>query len=502
MKRIICVLIAAASVLFNAASASYGTPYDDPYITDYYLDISPANGGYSVTAYENKYKGYIDLSDKIYDIVFASFTGDSAGITETGFELEGRKYKSADMYLTQIRQTKTFGIGFSDIHGVYNDSFITRPYIITENYGEIYGDYLTVRKSDPESYEYAEWSDRTNINTYQGTEWRFLPPAGYISEQNPPDFSWPYVPQAVRYDLIIAKDPDFSSVYASAYGLSVNYYNFGFTFDEDIYYYKVRFHTSEKVSRWSETRRFTIKPGAYPFPVDDIEVMLAKIPEGHPRIAVNEGTEASLKALKTGEGANYYSARRSTANELIQTGEIRPEPETNADFEAAAYKIGGQCTTAAWIYYIDNDAAAGAYAKTALLQLAGWDPEGTSSYASNDLRFRDIVYYLGFTYTYIRDLLSPEERATVLSAIKTRAEILIDPTDGVMDTISMLKNSPYQSHGGSAVKRLLQTALCTYGDLPEAEDCISISSPTGVIRTAAGAREQATAAAFSPTTRT
>ena len=54
----------------------------------------------------------------------------------------------------------------------------------------------------------------------------FMPSDGYVSHQNPPDFTWGHVEGAESYDLEIALDSCFEKIEYKAYGLEFNFFNF------------------------------------------------------------------------------------------------------------------------------------------------------------------------------------------------------------------------------------------------------------------------------------
>ena len=53
----------------------------------------------------------------------------------------------------------------------------------------------------------------------------FMPKDGYVSYQNPPDFTWCSVKEAEKYDIIVCADKELKEVKYSKYGLI---YNLGF----------------------------------------------------------------------------------------------------------------------------------------------------------------------------------------------------------------------------------------------------------------------------------
>ena len=61
----------------------------------------------------------------------------------------------------------------------------------------------------------------------------FMPSDGYVSHQNPPDFTWGEVVDAEGYDLEISLDKNFEKIEYSAYNLEYNFFNFPNAFSED-----------------------------------------------------------------------------------------------------------------------------------------------------------------------------------------------------------------------------------------------------------------------------
>lgn len=465
MKKLAAAALILILLVAQLPVSAFESEYTDPYITLFDLTESVGANAY-ISFLDSVYKGYADSKGSILNVFFAAASGNLSDITEAGFEIQGKRYPVSAENFDDFISSRMFGIGFKDTNNLLPDLYTAVPYMLA---GEkvIKGEERVIDKAGELTADYVKWSERENVYTLQGTEWRFYPAADYTSHQNPPDFSWPYVEQAVFYDLIISKDESFDNIYASAYGLTENYYNFSYTFDEDVYYYKVRFYTAEKASEWSETRRFSIATGSYEFPVDDIDTMLAKIPEEHPRIAVNPDTADTLKSIASYNGHIGEVAEKVEGYLADRT--IPSEPQTDAEFFDAANTLTGRTHQSSVVYYFLGNTEAGEYAKEVLLSACDWDIYGTSSYVAHDLAFRDLARSMAFAYSYVRDLLTEEERARVLSVIEERALILENPTEGIMDAISALKYSPYMSHGGSAVEALLEIALCLYGDLPVAE---------------------------------
>lgn len=311
-----------------------------------------------------------------------------------------------------------------------------------------------------------KWEDRSSIYRTLETEWPFRPVKDYKSRQNPPDFSWPYLSEATSYDLKICKDARMRQVVYRADALDRNYYNFAVPFETGTYYWSVRYHTESGVSHWTEASRFTILPEATEYTVDSIDTMLSKIPASHPRIAVSQENLEEYRSLSGGK--SYIDEYMEKARAYMQEA-MPSEPETAEDLRAQIAPMTNRVYTSSRAYLLQPDAEIGAYGVSVLLSLASWDPEGTTSYVNQDQAFRDIMLAMVHGYDYLYDLLTEEQRQTVLSAIRTRAVTLEHPTKGLSDAAYKLKQTPYMSHGGTAQSYLLLTSIALYGELPEAE---------------------------------
>lgn len=80
-----------------------------------------------------------------------------------------------------------------------------------------------------------------------------------MTTQNPPDFSWPYVPDASDYHLQLARTASMDGERVEMEGLKTNYFNFARTLNEGAWYWRVRYRfAAGGWSPWSTVRRFRI----------------------------------------------------------------------------------------------------------------------------------------------------------------------------------------------------------------------------------------------------
>lgn len=90
-----------------------------------------------------------------------------------------------------------------------------------------------------------------------GLSMPFRPDDKYVSQQNPPGFSWQYVPNARSYNLVVANDKELTDVVYSKSGITTNYYTFDYTFETGKqYFWAVKYvNSSGEQSEYSAPRR-------------------------------------------------------------------------------------------------------------------------------------------------------------------------------------------------------------------------------------------------------
>ena len=330
----------------------------------------------------------------------------------------------------------------------------------------------------------VNWDVRKNTYKSYGLEMPFRPAHKYVSEQNPPDFSWPYVDIAKSYNLVVCRDEAMTDIAYEKKGITLNVYNFDATFDIGTYYWSVQFETKDgRFSEWSDVRRFTLLPTAVPFPVSDIEAKLEKLKSnGHPRIAVNKNTLDEFRKLSKGVSKNFYESVYKTAEKYI--GETIPsEPVCTNSAQAATMYREVQTMTAiiqrcAFTYLISKEERFGEFAVKALLEMANWDPEGATAYKWQDQAYRDIVVNTAYAYDWTYDLMTEEERTKVLEMLKVRMKVMAEISIGVTgEENGTLEKLPYGSHNWTAFGYLLLAAIATYGEIEDSEDYLKRGIP-------------------------
>lgn len=319
-----------------------------------------------------------------------------------------------------------------------------------------------------------------------GTEMRYRPLDNYANMQNPPDFSWPWEENASCYDLVICRDREMTQVAYEKRNHPVNYYNFPFTFEPGIYYWRARWKKPDCTGPWSEPRRFLLRADAREFPVPDVETLLSRIPEKHPRIYVDAADPEGFRR-KVREADNGYFRMIEQAVRYFMTQPFPKESEADAlnitpwtmfsPFQTAADATKRACNMAmyaAFYYLITEDTAVGEYGVRCLMELASWDPAGVTSYAINDQAHRRIATYATLAYDWLYPLLSEEQRRTVREMIVGRISIICESD---IFSIKDADKSPFDSHGGTAIGYVILVGLALFGETEAAERWLRYALP-------------------------
>lgn len=324
-----------------------------------------------------------------------------------------------------------------------------------------------------------EWSLDYGL---KGQEMPFFPPDKYVTMQNPPDFSWPHEQMAISYDLRICRDIKMTDIAYAKNGITLNLYNFDKVFETGTYYWSVRFNGQNGASDWSAPRRFRIDDNAVPFPVSDIETLLGKIPKSHPRIWTTKETLDEFRGFsKTGSTKRYYEEKvlqfvreqmkQPFAPEpvYVPTGNYVDDSKALQNLRTVANRLIDVVWKSAFAYLITNDTEIGQYAVKAVLELARWSPYGATSYVTQDQIHRDIAYKSAMAYDWLFDIMKDDEKASVLSMIKTRTNIMAEHLLGEKG----INVSPYDSHGWTALGYIGIVSIATYGELDISKELLS-----------------------------
>ena len=343
----------------------------------------------------------------------------------------------------------------------------------------------------------------------------FMPPHNYVSEQNPPNFTWYRVGgNALSYELEVYEgylwaDALDGGVAYSKSGITRNYFNMPETLTAGKYYWwRVRYmHKNGNPGAWTEARRFRIDTEAYEFTTPDIDTLLERIPQGHPRILTTPETLEEFRSYKEDNtvSLNTYKAYVTRADNYVRQYEAGtlnlkeppyepPEGATSAELGQYSQTYRGKVLTSTTIamylgyaYLLSDDtnpnkAKYAVVAKEAIKNALptsfkpdyygdmAYDVDHPASYKSQDQIFREISYRCAMVYDWIHETLSEEDKEYILFFIKERVEVM-------SGLFTRLDASPYESHGWTCFGFLGIIGVATYNEIPEAKDWLKIIIP-------------------------
>ncbi len=332
-------------------------------------------------------------------------------------------------------------------------------------------------------------------------EMMYMPEDGYVSMQNPPNFTWPKDDKATSYNIKVCLGAE--EKYARN-GVVNNYYNFDCIFETGVdYTWSIcPVYSDGTTGKWSPAIGFSIRNDAYEFPVPSIEELLKRIPSEHPRILVTPDVLEEFRACKdkSEESKKVYDKFVNAAEDYVQkfrNGEIDfKETEFYTEFgpeyaEWGMYlqkfrweslALSGICDTCAYAYLMTGNKDYAEVAKAGLLAMSEWcvkrnadgsvmydekgkmmyDPNGHTSYTNQDQVHRQLTYRSAMAYDWIYDTLTDDEKAKILNMIEIRTEVM----DYLLGSLSV---SPFDSHGWTAFGYIGIIAIATYGELPKAD---------------------------------
>ncbi len=324
------------------------------------------------------------------------------------------------------------------------------------------------------------WDSDCVYQRSDGLAMNFRPKDKYASQQNPPSFTWPFVEGADSFELKICSDEALSDIKYHWDGLKINVFTPDCLLETGVqYYWSVRYFIDDGQSEWSEARRFRIDTNAYEAVMEDIDTIMSRIPSSHPRVFTRpEKLEEFRKLKETNEYSKLvYEKYLAEAQGYVLANKLYDDPneedagidESASDayqsiqytnyINKASEKMTDQLMACSFIYLLTEDAAIGAYAKTVLLKLAGWDPAGSTSAEKATQANRLIAICMARAYDWIYGLLDADtEIPTVLSVIKQR-------TDPISIYPEYNRKMPYGSHEGTRFMYAGIVAYATYGEI-------------------------------------
>ncbi|AJY45121.1 DUF4962 domain-containing protein [Martelella endophytica] len=312
---------------------------------------------------------------------------------------------------------------------------------------------------------------------------QYAPSDNKVVIENPPRFTFlPVIEEEAHYVLRLSRDPAFPADATLVFAdLPLNVFTPDRVLEPGHWHwaYAVWDPTAKRpATGWSTVRDFTIVEGLPETPLPSRADRYRSVNRAHPRLWLSPDELAAFRVAVTDDAdtCTWSTFFEKSVAPWLERGIIdEPPPYPNntrtADIWRSTYI---ECQEL--IYAIRHLAIAGHVladqamldrAKSFLLAIAAWDPDGTTSRAYTDEWAFRVTVALAWGYDWLFDELSEEERVTVRDVLVTRTK---EVADHIINHAN-IHLFPYDSHAVRAVSAVLvPAAIALYDDAAEAAD--------------------------------
>jgi hypothetical protein len=289
--------------------------------------------------------------------------------------------------------------------------------------------------------------------------------------QTPPDFSWPDLSSDAEY-VVTLTYPD---GHTRSNAVAQNWINWDEVLTTGSYTWQVQ-ATSASGTQLSGSRRFTVDPAAVPFLVPDWKTLFNRaVAKAHPR-ALPDATTLATMLEQRQAGLSLLLTQVDASLGFPP----QPEPTSTSTPEVIEEETFAECQRmlkAAFAYVATNQDQYFDEAVRRALNLASWDPHGSTAYATVDQASRAIAGTLTLTYDWLYPRLDPNQRNLLLAPILARAS---DMYNDLVAGRARIAIHPYDSHGNVTLTYLAGIAAVLAGDVPEAQIGVRDSLPLAI----------------------
>jgi hypothetical protein len=291
------------------------------------------------------------------------------------------------------------------------------------------------------------------------------------ARQTPPDFSWPDLSSDAVY-VVTLTYPDGRT---RSNTVAHNWINWDEVLPAGSYTWQVEASTASG-TQLSRSRRFTVDPAAVAFLVPDWSTLFnLAAAKTHPRALPDVTTLATmLEQRQTG-----LALLLAQVDALLGVAP-QSEPASTSPPEVIEAETFGECQRtlkAAFAYVATGQDNYFDEAVRRALNLASWDPDGSTAYAAVDQASRAIAGTLTLAYDWLYPRLDPNQKNLLLTPVLARA------TDMYKDLVAgraRIAVHPYDSHGNVTLTYLAGISTILAGDIPEAQIGVRDSLPLAI----------------------
>ena len=308
------------------------------------------------------------------------------------------------------------------------------------------------------------------------------PAEGAVSLSTPAVFVWKEQFGAEAYTLEYARDKEFTREKTTV-KLALNAYCGAEPMASGTWYWRVRAdYGNNSSSEWSKVNRFEIAPDAQKMCLPEMAEILKRIPAKHPRLYLRPEQVAEFKKQFDGNLKKEYQEliRRcekhlKSKRSLHEPGPYegkRGTPQWTASWRKAyghAARTTEFMADLAFGWLMTGNPAYAAEAKRYLKAVLSWDTEGPSRMRYNDEAGMPILRYTARTYTFLYDILTPEERAECVRIMRIRGN------EAYQMLCPRILYQPFDSHANRMYYFLGEAGIAFYDVIPEAKDWLKFS---------------------------
>ncbi|MCC6490525.1 MAG: DUF4962 domain-containing protein [Candidatus Hydrogenedentes bacterium] len=311
-------------------------------------------------------------------------------------------------------------------------------------------------------------------------DWGYHPEDGGMSAVDPPAFSWRPTKGVSTYTVQIAADAAFQSRVREQTGITWNTWCADKPLGPGTYHWRYRGAVeSGGTTEWSVVRSFTVPDDAAVSPQPSLPDLLARMPQGHPRLMFRQEDIGHLKELAAGPLAQRWQALLQQAEKLLKTPPDASEPPKypeGTEFKGEAWKkiwwgnrvraiaAADGAATLGFVYRLTGDERYAQASRDLLMAIAAWDPEGSTQYKYNDEAAMPLLYMTSRAYDWAYPVLSEADRGAIIAMMRVRGSQCFNHL-----TKANHLWRPYSSHSNRAWHKLGELAIAFHGDIPEAD---------------------------------
>jgi chitodextrinase len=285
-------------------------------------------------------------------------------------------------------------------------------------------------------------------------------------EQSPPDFGWPDLSSDGVYQVTLTY-PDGR---AKTLAATQNWINWDEVLPAGTYSWQVQL-TDSSGTRISRARQFTVSANATPFLVPDAATLLSRVTAAaHPRGLPDPTT----LALMLGDRQSAVSALAIAVNSQLSSA-LPGAPIGSVESQVREECMRTLNSLTAYLYtkqdiYFDD-------AARRVLNLASWDPRGSTSYANAAQASRFLAWTVALGYDWLSPRMPNGHKNQVLSMMRIRVG---DMYNDLIGPRARIAKYPRDSQGNQTLVMLAVISTLLAGDLSEANTWLQSSLPLAI----------------------